>query len=214
MGLTEKIMKKFIEQCRKPTGMSGRLTAKGMNYGYKVTEWGLGHLSINQDYIILDVGCGGGKTVNRLAKIATEGTVYCIDYSEDCVKVASKVNKNFIEANKVEILHASVKSLPFPNNYFNLVTAVESYYFWPDLINNLKEIRQALKPGGLVMLINKVYKHEKFEKRNAKLAKWGNFSYHSPEEFRKFLKDAGYSLIKIHILEDKNWITAIGRKND
>ena len=209
MGLMEKIVK----QARYPTGTFGKLMARSMNYGHsKVTQWGLSHISINKDDTILDIGCGGGKTVNTLAKTATEGRIYGIDYSEVSVAVASKINKKFIEAGWVEILHGSVESLPFPDDFFDLVAVVEAYYFFPDLINNLKEIRRVLKPGGSVVLINEAYRHEKFEKRNTKWARMGDFDYHSPEEFRKVLKDAGYSSIKIHTLENKNWIAVIGRK--
>lgn len=77
-------------------------------------------------------------------------------------------------------------------------------------INNLKEIRRVLKPGGAVILINEAYRHDKFEKRNAKWARLGDFTYHLPDEFRQFLTDAGYSSIQIDVLEDKNWITAMG----
>ena len=209
MGLMERVVK----QCRKPTGIFGRFMARSMNYGHrKGTRWGLSHVSVNKDDTILDVGCGGGKTVNTLAKMATQGKVYGIDYSEDCVKVASKINKKLIVAGRVEILHTSVESLPFPPGFFDLVTAVETYYFWPDLIKNLEEIRRVLKPGGSVILINEAYRHDRFEKRNAKWARMGDFSYHLPEEFREFLRDAGYSSIQIDVLEDKNWITAIGTK--
>ena len=124
--------------------------------------------------------------------------------------VASKINKKLIDAGRVEILHASVESLPFPDDYFELVTAVETYYFWPDLINNLKEVHRVLKPGGSVILINEMYRHDRFEKRNAKWARMGDFTYHLPEEFREFLRDAGYALIEIDVLERKNWIVAIG----
>lgn len=208
MTWTEKIVK----QARKPTGRFGRLMAIGMNYGHRVARWGLSRVTINKNDTILDVGCGGGKTVNNLAKGITEGKVYGIDYSEDCVTVASKINKKLIDAGRVEILCASVRSLPFSNDFFNLVTAVETYYFWPDLANSLKEIYRVLKPGGSLVLINECYRHVKFEKRNAKWAKLGNFTYHLPEEFREFLRDAGYFLIQIDVLEDKNWIAAIGRK--
>ena len=209
MGLIEKMM----QQSRKPTGRFGTFYARLMNVGHrKLTRWGLSHVSINNDDIILDIGCGGGKTVNTLAKTATEGKIYAIDYSEDCVAVASNINKKLITAGRVEILHASVESLPFPDDSFNLVTAVEAYYFWPDLLDNLKEICRVLKPGGSVILINAMYRHEKFEKRNANLARIGDFTYHLPEEFRGFLRDAGYPSTQIGVLENKNWITAIGTK--
>jgi len=163
--------------------------------------------------MILDIGCGGGKTVNTLAKVAPGGKIYGIDYSEGCVAVASKINKKLIDAGRVEILHASVESLPFPDDSFALVTAVEAYYFWPGLVNDLKEIRRVLKPGGSVILINEMYRDERFEKRNSNWARIGDFTYHLPEEFRVFLGDAGYSSIQIDVLESKNWITAIGVKN-
>jgi len=208
------IMEKMVKQARKPTGVFGRFMARSMNYGHrKVSLWGSSHVSVNKDDTILDVGCGGGKTVNTLANRATEGKIYGIDYSEACVKVASRINKKLINAGRVEVLHASVESLPFPDDYFDLVTAVETYYFWPDLIKNLEEIRRVLKPGGSVILINEAYRHDRFEKRNAKWARMGDFSYHLPEEFREFLRDAGYSSIQTDVLEDKNWITAIGTKS-
>ena len=207
------LMEKMVKQSRKPTGKFGRFYARLMNYGHsEVTQWGLSHVSINKNDAILDIGCGGGKTVKSLAKTATEGKIYAIDYSEDCVAVASKINKKLINAGRVEILHASVASLPFSDDSFNLVTAVEAYYFWPDLINNLKEICRVLKPGGSVILINEMYRHEKFEERNAKWARIGDFTYHLPEEFREFLRDAGYPSIQIGVLENKNWVTAIGTK--
>ena len=209
MGLMEKMLK----QCRKPTGRWGRLMARSMNYGHsKVTRWGLSHLSINENDTILDIGCGGGKTVNSLANRAAEGRVYGVDYSEDSVAVASKINKKLIEAGRVRILHASVASLPFADDSFDLVTVVETYYFFPDLIDNLREIRRVLKPGGSAILINEAYRHDRFEKRNATLARAGHFPYHLPEEFREFLRDAGYSSIQIDVLESRNWIAASGTK--
>ena len=207
------IMEKILKQARMPTGRFGTFYARLMNIGHSnLTRWGLGHISVNIDDKILDIGCGGGKTVNTLAKIATEGEIYGIDHSEVSVAVSTNKNKRLIRAGWVRILHASIDSLPFSDDMFNLVIAVESCYFWPDLINNLKEIRRVLKPGGSVILIHAMYRDERFEKRNSNLARIGNFTYHLPEEFRVFLKDAGYSSIQIEVLENKNWIAAIGTK--
>ena len=205
------IMEKFMKQTRMPTGRFGAFCARLMNIGHSnVTHWGLSHISINKNDMILDIGCGGGKTVNSLAKIATEGKVYGIDYSQVSVAVSTSKNKKLIDKGQVEIVHASVDPLPFSDDMFDLVIAVESYYFWPDLINNLKEVRRVLKAGGSVILVNAMYRDEKFEKRNSNWARIGDFTYHLPEEFRVFLRDAGYSSINIEVLENKNWIAAIG----
>ena len=206
-------MEKMVGQCRKPAGLFGRFVGMGMNTGHgKLRRWGLSHISINLDAFILDVGCGGGKAVQELARISLTGKVCGIDYSEEMVRLARKINKKFVENGHVGILHGSVSSLPFPDGMFDLVTAFETYYFWPNLIDDLKETKRVLKPGGTLLIANEVYKHEKFEKRNLRWAKWGDMMLHTPEEYREFLTEAGYSDVMIFDIPEKNWITALAKK--
>jgi ubiquinone/menaquinone biosynthesis C-methylase UbiE len=206
-------MEKMVRQCRKPTGLFGRLVGIGMNTGHsKLRRWGLSHISINTDALILDVGCGGGKGLWDLAKISSNGKVCGIDYPKQMVQLARKTNRNFVENGHVEIMQGTVSSLPFSSGIFNFVTAFETYYFWPSLIDGLKEIRGVLKPGGTLLIANEVYKHDNFEKRNLKRAKWGDMMLHPTEEYRRFLNEAGYMEIEIDDIPKKNWIAAIAKK--
>jgi len=206
-------MEKMVKQCRKPTGLFGRFVGMGMNRGHsRLRRWGLSHISIKPNASILDVGCGGGKAVQELARISSSWKVCGIDYSEEMVQLARKINKKFVEKGHVEILHGSVSSLSFSDGMFDYVTAFEAYYFWPNLIDDLKEIKRVLKPGGTLLIANEVYKHEKFEKRNVKWAKWGDMMLHTPEEYRGFLTEAGYMAIEIYEVIEKNWIAAIAEK--
>ena len=62
-----------LDQCRKPSGWFGRLNLKRMNSGHsKLTDWGLAQVQIGKQFTILDVGCGGGRTVQKLAALAGE----------------------------------------------------------------------------------------------------------------------------------------------
>lgn len=211
MGFTQAILK----QARKPSGHFGRLFVRSMNTGHgPVTKWGLGQVDIRPNATILDIGCGGGRTVNRLAGIATEGQVYGLDYSEVCVAVATAVNRKYIEAGRVKIWQASVDSLPFPADMFDLVTAIETCYFWPDLVKNLSEIRRVLKPAGRLIIINEAYRDESFQKRNSKWVAAGGFNCYSADEFSSFLKEAGYARIMIDTLPAKNWLAATGFKDN
>lgn len=207
------ILEKKLQQCRKPTGERGREIVEYMNMSHReLTRWGVGHIDTTEAAQILDIGCGGGKTINELAHTAKSARVFGIDYSPDCVEMSSSLNADLIKDGRVKILQATVSALPFDNDSFDLVTAVETYYFWPDLVNDLKEIRRVLKPGGTILLINEVYKHEKFAARNEELSREGNFPYHSPEEYEAFLTSAGFVSIEIDTREENNWITAVGRK--
>ena len=206
-------MEKIVRQCRKPTGLLGRFIGMGMNKGHgRLRRWGLSHVSIDMDACILDVGCGGGKTVHELARISSSGKVFGIDYSEEMVRLSRKINKTFLENGHVKIMHGSVSSLPFPDGMFHLVTAFEAYYFWPNLIDDLKEIKRVLKSGGTLLMANEVYKHEKFEKRNLRWAKWGDMMLHTPEEYHGFLTEAGYVAIEIDDVPVKNWIATVAKK--
>ena len=76
---------KLVENAVKPKGFWGKMMIKLMNKGHSdLTDWALEHIDIKRDFTILDVGCGGGKTVNKLSSMIGNGKVYGIDYSELC----------------------------------------------------------------------------------------------------------------------------------
>ena len=209
------LFKKFVTQCRKPSGRFGRFVGRSMNLGHtKVRQWGLSHISIKPDSCVLDIGCGGGKAVKEIASSVSKGKVYGIDYSEDMVQLSKKVNDNLIKQGIVEIMYGTVSSLPFPDNMFDFVTVFETYYFWPDLINDLIEVKRVLKPGAFLLLVNAVYKDDQFEKRNSKLVNLLDMKIHTPDEYKDFLSEAGYQIEKINSLPEKNWITVLAQKSD
>jgi SAM-dependent methyltransferase len=49
---------------------------------------------------------------------------------------------------------------------FDLVTAVESHYFWPDLVSDMKELFRVLKPGGMLVMMGGEYKGGRYDERN------------------------------------------------
>ena len=181
-----------------------------------LAEWGSSHIKLRKDMIILDIGCGGGANINHFAQIATSGRVFGIDYSPTSVKVSKEVNKKYIDEGIVEIRESSVSSLPFEDNTFDVVSGFEAYYFWPDLISDLKEIHRVLKINGALLLVNEGYKCENKEIRKIveNWAKLGNFKLHSPEEYRVFLTKAGFSEIDVYEEKEKGWITAIATKQE
>ena len=210
MGFAEK----FVRQCRKPQGLLGRFVGRAMNVGHaRVRRWGLGHLS-GEFFSVLDVGCGGGGALRDMASLFSGAKLYGIDYSQDMALLAKKVDKRLIEKGRIEITHGSVSSLPFSEDAFDLVTAFESYYFWPDLIHDLQEIRRVLKPGGTLLLVNEVYENNRFRDRNAKWAAWADMHLHSPAGYREFLNTAGYGPVEVHEVVKKNWIVVISKKTE
>jgi ubiquinone/menaquinone biosynthesis C-methylase UbiE len=149
-----------------------------------------------------------------LAAIATEGKVYGVDFSRESVAVASRTNRQWIDTARVEIQEGSVSQLPFSGDVFDLVTAVETHFWWPDLPADMREVLRVLKPGGTLIIIAEIYKGA--QTRTAKLAEkylpLSGMKLLSVDEHRELFTNAGYSEVQTIVESGKGWICGIGRK--
>lgn len=208
------LMARASRQCRKPTDRAGRAVLARMNMSHSaVTQWGLGHVDIREDFTILDVGCGGGRTIERLASIATKGRVFGIDYSVESVSVARETNASRIAEGQVDVQQANVSNLPFPDTTFDLVTAVETHYYWPDLPHDVREVMRVLKPGGKFVIIAETYRgraNDWLYRPTMTLVL--RAAYLTPDQHRQLLVDAGY--VDVQVTEEKaqGWICAVGTR--
>jgi SAM-dependent methyltransferase len=186
------------EQFKRPTGNLGKEVASYMNQHHEALySWGLSHIDILPNYAILDVGCGGGKMVNRLANLAVRGKVVGIDYSKDMVEYSKSLNDKLIAEKHVEIFEESVDKMSFSDNTFDLVTSVETYYFWPNFPNALREIKRVLKPNGKLLLINELIKNGSFEIKNAQLIRDKGVKLFSLDEIKETMETIGFADIQI-----------------
>jgi ubiquinone/menaquinone biosynthesis C-methylase UbiE len=202
-----------LNQVRKPSKWLGRFFLRIMNSSHSsLTDWGLKHVRINKDFTILDVGCGGGRTIQKLAALAPQGKVYGIDYAAGSVLASLKKNEELIRANRVEITRASVSQLPFPENKFDLVTAVETQYYWPDLVKDMQEILRVLKPAGTLIVIAESYKKGAHDSIQGPVMKLLKSSELGVEEHRELFVTAGYIEVQIFEERSKGWICGFGKK--
>lgn len=204
-----------VSQCCKPRGWVGRFVLWRMNSGHsKLTDWGLAQIAIDSHYTILDVGCGGGRTVSKLAAVATHGKVYGIDYSEESVAATKRRNARWIDLGRVEVRHGSVSKLPFPDGMFDLVTAVETHFWWPDLTGDIREVSRVTKPGGTLILIAEIYKgaNTTAAKLAEKYASRTGLRLLSVQEHRELCENAGYEEVRVMEKRDKGWICTSGCK--
>ena len=136
-------------QTRKPNGLLGRWMGLLMNWSHRpLSKWTIEQMKIQPDDFVLDIGCGGGMAIKEITKIATNGFVAGVDYSETMVKQALKHNAAAVCATRVEIRNGSISNLPFKDASFDKAYAIESFNFWPDPVAGLKEVHRVLKPTG------------------------------------------------------------------
>jgi SAM-dependent methyltransferase len=110
-------------------------------------------VGIDRDDHVLDVGCGHGRSLSELATRASMGHVVGADPSGLMVEIALQRNRPLIQAARVEVVLATVESLPFADESFDKVLCVHVLYFWKDLDVSLREIARVMKPGGRLGLL-------------------------------------------------------------
>ena len=200
-------------QYRCPTGVSGRKVAANMNNGHwDLTTWGLKHAKIKTDSVILDVGCGGGKTISRMARRAVLGKIYGIDHSEDMVDYSKQVNRGLIVTNRVEIMQATVEKTGFKNDFFDLVTAIETYYFWPHLAESFQEIKRILKKEGYLLIVSEMIKDGVYEVENAEIIAKTQVNLVPLLEMQNMLYSAGFSSVKVYRKRKSKWEAVLAQK--
>ena len=148
---------------------------------------------------------------NMSERIAS-GHLTGVDYSEVSVRLSKETNAEDIKRDKMEILGASVEKLPFRDERFDKIITVESFYFWPDPAENLKEVYRVLKEQGTFLLVADIYQKENLPEQVRENIQRFHLFNPTPEEFRELLENAGFEEVRIHLKDGEDWICAEGHK--
>ncbi len=183
-----------MSQFGKPTGFFGKILAKGMARGHKeFYKNALKAINPKKDDRCLEIGFGSGifikKYLSYVSKIAG------IDYSEDMVKLASDINRKLIESGKAEFKQGCASSLPWVDEEFSVVVAIEVFFFLNEPENTLNEIYRVLKPGGR-LIIEMAFNKDDGMDHKTHVQKM-NMTLYSGEEMKKLLENAGFIDIEI-----------------
>ena len=202
----------FLENTRKPDGFGGKLMVSMMNLGHRaLADWGFRFLCVPADAAVLDCGCGGGANVERLLKMCPDGSVQGIDYAAVSVEKSRALNRRAIEDGRCGILCASVTALPFGEARFDLVTAFETVYFWPGLVQSFREVCRVLKPGGTFFICNEC------SGDTAKDEKWtrkiSGMTIYRDVELQAALEQAGFCETRIY-KNAKGWLCVMAQKEN
>ena len=190
------LLRKFFSNCGKPQGRMGRIVVAMMNRGHVgIAAWGLSHLELRGDERMLDCGCGGGANLAKFLQLLPTGAVTGLDYSPVSVEKARAVNRAAIDAGRCEIVQGNVLELPFDDGRFDVVTAFETVYFWPEIARCFAEVHRVLKSGGVFMITNettgKTGAHEKWQKLV------DGMSVYTGEELEALLIGAGFARVEV-----------------
>lgn len=195
-------------QFSRPSSLMGRLLLRSMNIGHgRLHQWGLKAAGIQLTDRVLDVGCGGGKAISRILE-ETRREVAGVDHSPEAVKTARSVNRAAISSGRLRIVESSVENLPFRDGFFDVVTAFETTYFWPELQVGLTEIHRVLNRGGRLVIANE------FADRASAGAWAGRLNMRVPdsEALAGAAYEAGFLMVDVSVHPHNGWLRLVAAK--
>ena len=148
---------------------------------------------------LLDIGCGDGDLIDRIARRVTE--IYGIDVSSERLDEAKKRLKGAKNIYLIE--HDVTKGLNFSDNFFEYITlvAVLEHLLYPDCF--LEEVNRTLKKNGVLIIEvpNLCYIKDVISLIFGKLP-WaaqspGHLHLFTLESLKRLLMDKGFKIIKV-----------------
>jgi ubiquinone/menaquinone biosynthesis C-methylase UbiE len=97
---------------------------------------------------ILDIGTGTGRIPINIAKLCPKFKIVAVDLSESMLAVAKENSEDEKVSDKIKFEFADAKSLPFPDNHFDLVISHVAMHHIPDPVSVLSEANRVLRGGG------------------------------------------------------------------
>ena len=201
----------FFENTRKPTGIGGKLMVNLMNLCHRpLAGWGMKFLPLPTAARVLDCGCGGGANIKKLLKKCPQGVVKGIDYSPLSVEKARRLNAAAISDGRCTVCRGSVENILFASEWFDAVTAFETVYFWPNLVQCFREVHRVLKPGGTFLVCNEcgdAVSGEKWEKRI------DGMTVYTDAQLKALMKQVGFCDVQVHT-NKMGWLCVTGQKRE
>ena len=204
------MVSKKIDQCMKPHGEEGIETIERMNVNHKdISEFAFECVDVEDNDKILDIGCGGGVNIEKFLKL-TKNSVDGLDYSDVSVSESIKRNQKAVNEKRCRVIQANVCDMPLENESYDLVSAFETIYFWPDIENTFKEVFRIIKPNGQFLIAQGT------DGNHPEDETWLNtvegMSVYTAPELKEYLLNAGFSSVDVFKKENDYILIVIGKK--
>lgn len=176
---------------------NGRAELMETEHGKNVSKF-LETISFDTPFSFLDVGCGNGWVVRKIAKESNCKKAVGIDKSKKMIIQAKKKT----DSEKEEFFNTDIESWKYKGK-FNFIFSMESIYYSDSIDGALKKIYRLLKPGGQFFCGTDFYTDNKATARWKDVMKI-QMHLHSKKEWRQFFQNAGFQVKTKHIKDLKS----------
>jgi len=143
----------IARQSAHPSGWLGHLVALVMAHDTaRANRRLLARLEPKPGERILELGCGHGRTLRRVAERTAPGLAAGVDPSSVMRHVARRHLRRALAAGHARVDDGDAADIPYESETFDKAFSMHTIYFWPDLGSGLRELRRVLREGGELLL--------------------------------------------------------------
>ena len=181
-----------------PEGAIGRAVTANLNKSnagpYTAA---LQKLAVADGHRVIEIGFGNGREIPRILAQAKGVTYFGLDISETMIADASAFNAAAVSEGRVTLAQGSSSAIPSEARRFDKALALNTIYFWPDPLTDLRELRRVLRDGSRLVL--------------GVLAPWSavgrahfqhGFRFYEQPALRALLADAGFPRVTIDTITE------------
>lgn len=176
---------------------NGRAELMEVEHGKNVSKF-LDSITFDEPFSFLDVGCGNGWVVRKIANESNCKKAIGIDKSKKMIIQAKKK----VDSKKEEFVHTDIESWEYRGK-FDFIFSMEALYYSDSIEDALKKIFKLLKPGGQFFCGTDFYTDNKATARWKDIMKI-QMHLHSKKEWNGFFKNAGFQVKTKHIKDLKS----------
>ncbi|WP_111391813.1 class I SAM-dependent methyltransferase [Algoriphagus aquaeductus] len=110
------------------------------------------NLPVSESSVVADIGAGSGYYTFKIAPKVPKGKVYAVEIQEKAINYLKEKSQELGISNVVPVM-GSEKSPNLPTASVDLAIMVDVYHELEYPVEMLASIRQSLKPGGKLLLI-------------------------------------------------------------
>jgi ubiquinone/menaquinone biosynthesis C-methylase UbiE len=139
---------------RLPAGWVGRwiLAPLWNRRNVALNDVALAALALRADDQVLEVGCGGGYLLGRMAERVSLGTLTGVDAGPAMIAHCMRRHCRLVRTGRLVLQCAPAEALPFAEARFTQACSVNSLFYWSDVRQGLRELYRVLIPGGRLVL--------------------------------------------------------------
>ena len=124
------------------------------NYGeYATNRLAVDAIEVAPDAVVVDVGCGTGSALRRLAPRVPDGRLIGVDPVPRMLAIARERAAADPNGWRIEFVAAPAEQLPLENRVVDVVFAFDSIDHWKDRAAGLREVVRVLRPAGRLVLV-------------------------------------------------------------